>query len=253
MDINEIVKKVTQEVNARLQTEAGQTVSASSSPQSAPVSSELARAIEHSVLNPDMSRAKLRQACADAKQYGFANVCVTPYFVAEASELLKTTNVGICAPVGFPHGAASSAAKIAEIKECVQNGATELDVSLNLVAIKSGEYAEAARELKAMISAADHKAKVKAIYEQGILTDEEKRHTLETIRDAGCDYVKISNALTGKAACTEDVAFVRNIVGKSVKIKIDGGIKNAVKAREILSSGADRIGCSASVAIVTNA
>lgn len=250
MDINEIVRKVTEEVNARVNAQSTQLSGNSTGSAGAP---ELARTIEHSVLNPDLTRMKLRQACADAKQYGFANVCVTPYYVPEAVELLKTCNVGICAPVGFPHGAASLSAKLAEIKECVANGATELDVELNLVAIKSGEYVEAARELKMMISAADYKAKVKAIYEQGILTEDEKRKTLEIIRDAGCDYVKISNALTGKAACVEDVKFVRSIVGDSVKIKIDGGIKTAEKAREILSSGADRIGCSASVAIVTKA
>jgi len=248
MDINEIVRKVTQEVNTRMNAQGAQQQASARPSGGAP---ELAKTIEHSVLNPDFTRMKLRQACEVAKQYGFANVCVTPYFVREAAELLKTCNVGICAPVGFPHGAASLSAKLAEIKECVAAGATELDIELNLVAIKSGEYVEVARELKQMIAAADYKAKVKAIYEQGILTDDEKRKTLEIIRDAGCDYVKISNALTGKAASVEDVQFVRSIVGDGVKIKIDGGIKTAEKAREILSAGADRIGCSASVDIVT--
>ena len=170
---------------------------------------------------------------------------------ARRAEALKTCNVGICAPVGFPHGAASTAAKLCEIKECVSNGATELDVELNLVAIKSGEFDEVKRELLAMMNAAGFGVKVKAIYEQGLLSDEEKRKTLELIRDAAPEYVKISNALTGKAACKNDVAFVREIVGGAVKIKIDGGIKTAAFAREILASGADRIGCSASVAIVT--
>ena len=149
------------------------------------------------------------------------------------------------------HGAASTAAKICEIKECVANGATELDVALNIVAIKSGEFDEARRDLKAMVEAAGFGVKVKAIFEQSLLTDEEKKKTLQVIQDVGPAYVKISNALSGKAACVEDVAFVRGIVGNAVRIKIDGGIKTASKAREILSSGADRIGCSASVAIVS--
>jgi len=246
MDINDIVQKVTKEVMAKVGSETSPTTGAI-------VSADLAKYIEHSILNPDMCRGTLRKECALAKAYKFGNVCVTPYYVAEAAEILKSCNVGICAPVGFPHGAASTAAKICEIKECVGNGATELDVELNLVAIKSGEFGEVERELKLMLAAAGYGVKFKAIYEQGKLSDAEKVKTLEIIRDCGTPYVKISNALTGKAACVEDVKFVRNIVGPGVKIKIDGGIKSAAKANEIIGSGADRIGCSASVAIVTGA
>ena len=243
MNIDEVVKKVTDEVYKQL----GSCADAAQGG----CNLELAGYIEHSILNPDMTRAKILEQCALARQYKFANVCVTPYFVREAAEALKTCNVGVCAPVGFPHGAASTAAKLSEIKECAANGATELDVELNLVAIKSGEFDEVKRELLAMMGAAGFGVKVKAIYEQGLLSEEEKKITLAIIRDAGPAYVKISNALTGKAACKDDVAFVRGIVGDAVKIKIDGGIKTAAFAREILGSGADRIGCSASVAIVT--
>ena len=246
MDINEIVKKVTQEVY--------QQMGACASEQNpAACNLELAGHIEHSILYPDMTRAKIILECALAKQYKFANVCVTPYFVREAAQALRTCNVGICAPVGFPHGAASLAAKLCEIKECVANGATELDCALNIVAIKSGEFDEAKRELKAMVETAGFGVKVKAIYDQGLLNDEEKRRTLEFIREVGPAFVKISNTLSGKAACKDDVAFVKGIVGDSVKIKIDGGIKTAAFAREILASGAERVGCSASVAIVTGA
>lgn len=212
---------------------------------------ELVGHIEHSLLNPDMTREKIIKECALARQHRFANVCVTPYFVYEAAQALKLCNVGVCAPVGFPNGAASTSAKLCEIKECMTNGAKKLDVALNIVAIKSGEFAEAKCDLKAIIEAAGFGVKVKAIYEQSLFTDEEKKKTLQMILDVGPAYVKISNALSGKAECVEDVAFVRGIVGNAVKIKIDGGIKTAAKAREILASGADRIGCSASVAIVT--
>jgi len=249
LDVNEIVAKVRKEVLEQMgKGHANEKPQVHFFSGAAP---ELAKFIEHSVLNPDMTREKVRAECLLAKQHKFINICVTPYFVREAAEILKACNVGICAPVGFPHGAASTAAKICEIKECIADGATELDVSLNLVAIKSGEIDEAGRELKLMMDAAGHRARVKAIYEQGLLNDAEKKATLEMIKNSGVDYVKISNALTGKAACTEDVKFVRSIVGGSVKIKIDGGIRTAAKAREILDSGADRIGCSASVKIVT--
>jgi len=244
MNIDDVVKKVTEEVYKQMG-------ACAESAQPAGCNLDLASHIEHSILNPDMTREKVVAECALARQYKFANVCVTPYFVREAAQALKTCNVGICAPVGFPHGAASTAAKLCEIKECVANGATELDIELNIVAIKSGEFDEVKRELKAMVDAAGFGVKVKAIYEQGVLTDEEKKKTLEIIRDVAPAYVKISNALTGKAACKNDVAFVKAIVGDAVKIKIDGGIKTAAFAREIIASGADRIGCSASVAIVT--
>jgi len=243
MDINEIVQKVTKEVMSKVGNE-------TSPITSAVASSDLGKYIEHSILNPDMCRETLVKECGLAKQHKLGNVCVTPYYVAHAAEILKSCNVGICAPVGFPHGAASTAAKVCEIKECVANGATELDVELNLVAIKSGEFGEVERELKLMQDVAGYGIKFKAIYEQGKLTDTQKVKILEIIRDCGTPYVKISNALTGKAACVEDVKFVRNIVGPGVKIKIDGGIKSAAKANEIIGSGADRIGCSASVAIV---
>jgi deoxyribose-phosphate aldolase len=246
MDINAVVKQVTEELYKQINVD-------STEVESVAGDTTLAKFIEHSVLNPDMSRDKIIAECKLAKKYGFANICVTPYFVSEAVEILKACNVGICAPVGFPHGAASTAAKLTEIKECVANGANELDVSLNIVAIKSGEYEQVRRELKQMLDAAGYGVKFKAIYEQGKLTDDEKVKTLEIIRDLGVPYVKISNALTGKGACVNDVAFVKNIVGKGVKIKIDGGIKTAAKAKEILDAGADRIGCSASVAIVTGA
>lgn len=256
MDINDIVRQVTERVYASLN-ESGQMTAARSAESPPKVMSakapELAKAIEHSVLNPDITRLKIEQACADAITYGFANVCVTPYFVRLAAERLSRTNVGICAPVGFPHAAASMNAKLAEIRHCIEEGATELDLSLNIVAIKSGEFTEVKSELNRMRETAGFRVKTKAIYEQGLLTDEEKEQTLNIIKNSGVDYVKISNALTGKAACVEDVAFVRRIVENDVKIKIDGGIKTAAKAQELLDSGADRLGCSASVKIVTGA
>lgn len=248
MDIEAIVAKVTQEVYARLaETQTGE------KPARAPMLSgaELAGKLEHSLLNPDTSADKIRQGCEEAKKYGFANVCVSPYFVRFAKERLGGSNVGICVPVGFPHGAASTKAKCAEIREAILNGATELDVSLQIVAIKSGDFAAVEKDLCEMISVAGGRAKVKAIYEQGLLTDDEKQKTLAIIQKIGPDYVKISNALTGAKACMNDVKFVRSLVGPKIGIKIDGGIKDAKTASILLWSGADRLGCSASVQIVT--
>jgi deoxyribose-phosphate aldolase len=250
MDIEAIVAKVTQEVYARLAL-AGQAGGAKPDRARVLTGTQLAGALEHSLLNPDASAEKIRQGCEEAKTYGFANVCVSPYFVSFAKERLGGCGAGVCTPVGFPHGAASTRAKCAEIREAILNGATELDVSLQIVAIKSGDFDAVEKDLSEMVSVAGGRAKVKAIYEQGLLTEDEKRRTLEIIQKSGADFVKISNALTGAKACMEDVKFVRSVVGNGIRIKIDGGIKDAKTASVLLQAGADRLGCSASVQIVT--
>lgn len=240
MNIESIVARVTEEVHKRL--------AESSAPS--PCAANLAGAIEHSLLNPDTSADTIRKGCEDAIKYGFANVCVSPYYVSMAAEILRGSNVGICTPVGFPHGAASTKAKCAEIREAIMNGATELDLSMMIVAIKSGDYNDVKRDLFEMVSVAGSRAKLKAIYEQGLLSAEEKEKTLKIAVQCGVDFIKISNALTGKKACAEDVRFVRAIVGDKIGIKIDGGIKDAATASALLAAGANRLGCSASVTIV---
>ena len=212
---------------------------------------ELAPTIEHSVLNPDMTEEKLLAACRDALTYGFANVCVTPYFVSTAARYLEGSKSLVSAPVGFPHGAASLMAKNAEIRYCIQCGAKELDLSLNIVAAKSGKWEDVYRELCEMRNVAGNRAVCKAIFEQGLYTDDEKKRLLDVIEKAKVPYLKISNALTGKKASCDDVVFVRKQIGSRIGIKIDGGIKTAQTVRDLMAAGAQRFGCSASVAIVT--
>jgi deoxyribose-phosphate aldolase len=246
IDVREIVEKVTKEVYAR--------IGAMDVSQSVNVSftgSEVASALEHSLLNPDISREKMIAGCADVKKYRFGNVCATPYLVSDAVEALRGSGIPVCVPVGFPHGAASTAAKCAEIREAIKNGAGELDVALQLTAIKSGDWDAVEKDLCEMIEVAGGRAKVKAIYEQGLLDEDEKVKVLTMVKRCGAEYIKISNALTGKKATVEDVQFVRSIVGKSIGIKIDGGVKTAATVKELLAAGANRIGASASVKIVT--
>jgi len=223
--------------------------SLSPNPTAAPYAS-LASAIEHSLLNPDITLAKVLTGCADAVKYGFANVCVTPYLVADAARRVAGTSVLVCAPVGFPHGAASLAAKCAEIRTCIQNGARELDLSLNIVAARSGQWDTVYRELCEMLNLAGSRALCKAIYEQGLYTEEEKKRMLALIERSRAPYLKISNALTGKKAEAADVRFVREQIGDRIGIKIDGGISTAQKIQELQAAGAQRFGCSASIKIV---
>lgn len=239
MDIESIILSVTEQVYAQLQ---------SAPKQSA---SELAKTIEHSLLNPDVSADFIRMGCEEAKKHGFANVCVSPYYVGMAADILRGSGVAVCTTVGFPHGAASTKAKCTEIREAIMNGATELDVSMMIVAIKSGDFEGARKDLCEMISVSGGRAKIKAIYEQGLFTDEEKARTLNMAVQCGTDFIKISNALTGKKACAEDIRYVRSIIGDKTGIKIDGGIRNAATLRELMAAGAQRFGCSASVKIVT--
>jgi deoxyribose-phosphate aldolase len=209
--------------------------------------------LEHSLLDPGISREKIIRECELAGEYGVACVVVSPYFVECATDILRRRGVAVCSVAGFPHGAASQAAKSVEIRECIRRGAEEMDVAVNILAIKSGEIDAARRELQEVMQIARGKCAVKAIYEQSLYSDEEKKIVLSLIRECSCDFVKISNALSGKKAEETDVQFVRGIVGNKVGIKIDGGIKTLERAIEIFQAGADRIGLSATIAVAKEA
>ena len=209
--------------------------------------------LEHSLLDPGISREKIIAECRLAVEYGLANVVVSPYFVECAAGIVNRSGTVVCSAAGFPHGAASQTAKSAELRECIRRGAREMDVALNVLAIKSGEADIAKRELQEMLHIARGQCLIKAIYEQSLYSDEEKKVVLSIIRDCGCDFVKISNALSGKKAEEADVQFVRGIVGTKIGIKIDGGVKTLARTLEILGSGADRIGMSATIAVAKEA
>ena len=246
IDVKQIVEKVTKEVYARIGTQEMQPSRDFSFSMT-----EVAASLEHSLLNPDMTRDKMIAGCGDVRKYRFGNICATPYLCADAAEAMVGSGIPVCVPIGFPHGAASTEAKVTEIREAIKNGAGELDVSLQITAAKSGDWDAVKKDLDEMISVAGGRAKVKAIYEQGLYSEEEKVKVLTLAKQCGADYVKISNALTGKKAVVEDVAFVRSIIGKGMGIKIDGGVKTAATVCELLGAGATRIGASASVKIVT--
>lgn len=243
MDIEKIVADVTREVLSKM--EPGKdTGSAAGS------GADIAGTIEHSVMNPDTTKDKILTGCKEAKEGRMANICVSPYYVPLAVEYLRGSGIKVCTAVGFPHGAATTAAKVAEAKEAIKNGAEELDVAMNILAIKNGDLDEARRDLEAVIDVARGRTVVKAIYEQCLYTDDEKVKALEIAKYSGAEYVKISNALSGKKATVEDVKFVRGILGDKIGIKIDGGISDAKTVRELMAAGANRFGSSKSVQII---
>lgn len=215
--------------------------------------SDVVATLEHSLLNPDTTLEKIRTECEIARKYSVAAVCVAPYYVSAAFEILQGSPVAVGTAVGFPHGCMSQAAKIAEVKEAIFNGATEIDVALNNLAIKSGRLDTAQQELEQIVRVAQGKAKIKAVFEHSLFTDEEKRKVLGMLPSTGVDFVKIQNMLSGHGARPEDVRLVREIVGRHVRIKIDGGIKTLQQAETLLAAGASRLGLTATAKIAEEA
>ncbi|MEA5051075.1 MAG: deoxyribose-phosphate aldolase [Oscillospiraceae bacterium] len=215
--------------------------------------SDIPEKLEHSMLGQDITREKILKESALAKQYGVAAICVSPYYVPAAFSVLYGTRTAVCAAIGFPQGAMSHEAKLAEIRACTNAGATELDIALNMLAVKSGEYDVARRELCEEVAVAGIRARVKAVFEHASYTDEEKKIVLAMVAESGAEFIKIQNMTSGHGARVEDVAFVRSQIGDSVKIKIDGGVKTLETARALLSAGADRIGLTATEAVAKEA
>lgn len=209
--------------------------------------------LEHSLLNPDTTLEKIRKECAVARKYSVAAVCVAPYYVPAAREELLGSPVAVGTAVGFPHGCMSQAAKLAELRECMANGATEIDLALNVLAIKSGRLDVAQRELEEAVRLTCGKAKLKAVFEHALFAPEEKRAVLTMLRTSGVDYVKIQNMLSGHGARVEDVRLAYDILGRNVGIKIDGGIKTLAQAEQLLAAGATRLGLTATAKIAEEA
>lgn len=209
--------------------------------------------LEHSLLNPDTTLEKIQAECAVARKYSVAAVCVAPYYVPAAREALLGSPVAVGTAIGFPHGCISQAAKCAELRECMANGATEIDVALNALAIKSGRLDVAQQEIEELVRLACGKAKIKAVFEHSLYTAEEKRAVLTMLRGSGVDYVKIQNMLSGHGARVEDVKLAYEILGRNVGIKIDGGIKTLAQAEELLAAGATRLGLTATAKIAEEA
>ena len=204
MDIDRIIAQVTEQVmrDLELQEKAKQF-------DAVPLET-ISKRFEHSLLDPAISLEKIIKGCYEARQYQLANICVNPYYVPFAVEQLRNSGVAVCAPVGFPQAHASTVSRIAEIKECIQNGATELDVSINMAAIKSGRYDDARRDLDMMLAACGNRAMFKAIYEQAAYTENEKEKVLTMIKNSGADGLKISNYFTGKKAAEAIDEYLKN-------------------------------------------
>lgn len=210
-----------------------------------------ARIIDHTLLRPEASREQVTKLCSEAALYGFASVCVQPCWTALAASLLRATPVKVCTVVGFPHGATLSTVKRFEAAELLRLGADELDMVINVGALKSGERVLVQNDIRGVVGVSHAAgALVKVILETALLTREEKTLACDLAVAAGADFVKTSTGFASAGATVEDVRLLRATVGEHASIKAAGGIRTAADLKAMLAAGADRVGASASVSIV---
>ena len=205
--------------------------------------------IDHTLLKADATRDQIEKLCAEAKKYVFASVCVNPTWVKYSAELLAGTEVKVCTVIGFPLGASTSAVKAFETKDAIANGAGEIDMVINIGAMKNGEFDLVREDIKAVVDAANGTL-VKVIIETSLLTDEEKVKACELAVLAGADFVKTSTGFSTGGATAEDIALMRKTVGPEIGVKASGGVRSLEDMKLMVENGATRIGASSGVAIM---
>ena len=213
---------------------------------------EIAAMIDHTLLKAFATPAQIEQLCKEAAEYHFASVCVNPTYVALAAKLLKGTGVKVCTVIGFPLGANTSAVKAFEAKDAIANGAEEVDMVINVGAMKAGDCELVEKDIKAVVDAANGTL-VKVIIETCYLTDEEKVLACKAAANAGADFVKTSTGFGTGGATPADVALMRANIPDTMKVKASGGVHNYEEAMAVVEAGASRIGASAGMAIVAAA
>lgn len=211
---------------------------------------EVARRIDHTLLKPEATRADLVKLCEEARTHKFASVCINTTWVPLAVELLKGSGVMTICVVGFPLGAATTRAKAAETREAIANGAAEIDMVVNIGLLKGGEHDKVFDDIRGVVEAASGRP-VKVILETHMLSREEKIAACAISKAAGAAFVKTSTGFSGGGATVEDIRLMRSVVGPDMGVKASGGVRTAQDAQKMIAAGADRLGASASVAIVT--
>jgi deoxyribose-phosphate aldolase len=215
---------------------------------------QLAKMIDHTPLKPTATEKDIKKLCTEAKKYGFASVCVNPFWVSLVSKLLKGTSINVDVVIGFPIGASTSKVKAFEAKDAIEHGAKEIDMVINIGALKSGKYTIAREDIKNVVKVAHSfgNITIKAIIETCYLTDEEKVISCKFAKEAGADYVKTSTGFGSGGATCHDVRLMRETVGKEMGVKASGGIRTLEDALELIKAGATRIGTSHSIDIITS-
>ncbi len=215
---------------------------------------KIAGVIDHTILKPEATSAQIRQLCEEALHFGFASACMNPFYVPLAAELMRGSAVKVCTVAGFPLGATTTDAKVFEAQEAIQHGAQEIDMVMNVGALKSGDD-EAVEEDIRRVTDACHRGKAicKVILENCLLTREEKIRACQIAMRAGADYVKTSTGFNSGGATVEDVELMRATVGPKMGVKASGGIRTYEDVLKMVAAGATRIGTSSGVKIVEQA
>lgn len=209
----------------------------------------IAKLIDHTLLKADATQAQIQRLCEEARTHGFASVCVNPYWVKFAKAQLTQTDVKVCTVIGFPLGATTSQAKAFEAQNAVQNGADELDMVLNIGALKSGDEETVLTDIQAVRNVTQGHI-LKVIIETSVLTDAEKIQACQLAAKAGVDFVKTSTGFNGGGATANDVKLMRQHIPDTMQVKASGGIRTRVDAETMIAAGATRIGASSGVKII---
>lgn len=209
-----------------------------------------AQFIDHTLLKQDATKQMIEQLIAEAKKYSFKAVCVHPSWVTFCAEHLRHTNIAVCTVIGFPLGAGTTATKVFAAKEAIANGATEIDMVINIGRLKSNDVNYIENELEQLIAAIKPKAQLKVIIETALLTKEEKITVLQIAKQCGVHFVKTSTGFASGGATTEDVQLMKQIVGQTIQVKASGGIRTFADMQKMIKAGATRIGASAGVEIM---
>lgn len=209
-----------------------------------------AKLIDHTLLKADATEKEIVRLAEEAKEYGFASVCVNPQWVSLAAKELKGSDVKVCTVIGFPLGASTTAVKVFETQDAISNGAEEVDMVINIGLLKAGNDDAVEADMRAVANAAHGKALLKVIIETCLLTEEEKVRACQLVVNAGADYVKTSTGFSTGGATVEDVMLMRKVVGPNLGVKASGGIRDKNDLEKMAKAGATRIGASSGVKIM---
>lgn len=210
----------------------------------------IASYIDHTLLKAETTREQIIKLCAEAAEFEFASVCVNPSWVETAAAELKDSKVKVCTVIGFPLGASTSETKAFETQDAISNGAGEIDMVINIGALKSGDSETVKKDIQAVVDAAKGKAIVKVIIETALLTDEEKVLASRLSKEAGADFVKTSTGFSTAGANAQDVKLMRETVGAELGVKASGGVRSLEDVQAMIDAGATRIGASSGVQIM---
>ena len=209
----------------------------------------LAKVIDHTLLKPTATRADIEKLCQEAKEHGFFSVCINPCWVSAVRDLLKGSGVKTCTVIGFPLGANTTEAKVFEAKNALENGADELDMVINIGALKGKDYQTVSQDIR-QIRALGNDFVLKVIIETSELTDEEKVKACQLAAEAGADFVKTSTGFSSGGATAHDVALMKKSIPANMQVKASGGVRTREDAQAMLAAGATRLGASSSIKII---